>query len=76
MSPKLDCIDITNCILTEFGQPMHIFDADKVHGAISVTLAKGGEKFIALNGQEYTLTKDDVVIRDEKTVLALAGIIG
>lgn len=51
---------------------MHVFDTDKINGTISVTLANDGEKFFALNGQEYTLTKDDVVIRDEKSVLALA----
>lgn len=39
LSPKMDLVDITNCILTEFGQPMHVFDADKLVGGIQVRLA-------------------------------------
>jgi phenylalanyl-tRNA synthetase beta chain len=30
LSPKMDLVDITNCISVDFGQPMHVFDADKV----------------------------------------------
>lgn len=51
--------------MTELGQPMHAFDADKIHGDIRVRLAKNGEKLLALNGVEYTLTSEDVVIADE-----------
>ena len=40
LAPKMDLVDITNLILTEFGQPMHVFDADKVSGTITVRLAK------------------------------------
>ena len=62
----MDIVDITNCMMTELGQPMHAFDADKIHGDIRVRLAKNGEKLLALNGVEYTLTSEDVVIADEK----------
>lgn len=40
LAPKMDLVDITNLILTEFGQPMHVFDADKLTGEITVRLAK------------------------------------
>ena len=39
LTPKLDIVDITNLIMTEFGQPMHVFDADKISGDIRVRLA-------------------------------------
>jgi phenylalanyl-tRNA synthetase beta chain len=65
LAPKMDLVDITNLILTEFGQPMHVFDADKVVGTITIRLAKVGEKLLALNGIEYELTTEDMVIADD-----------
>lgn len=76
LTPKFDLVDITNCILTEFGQPMHVFDAAKVVGTISVRLAKEGEKLLALNAVEYILTTEDMVIADDNGPIALAGVIG
>lgn len=65
LTPKMDLVDITNCLLTEFGQPMHVFDADKVSGGITVRLANVGEKLLALNGETYELTAEDMIIADE-----------
>ena len=55
---------------------MHAFDADKVEGEVSVRLAKDGESLLALDGKEYSLTSEDLVIADENKVLAIAGVIG
>lgn len=57
------------------GQPVHVFDADKISGSITVRQAKDGESFLDLTGKEHSLSSDDVVIADESKVLALAGII-
>lgn len=76
LSVKNNIVDITNCILTEYGQPMHAFDADKVIGKISVRKAKNGEILDALNGESYELSENDLIIADENGPIALAGIIG
>lgn len=76
ISPKYDIVDITNYIMTELGQPMHAFDADKVDGNITVRQAKDGEMILALDGREYTLSHKDLVIADSKKPIAIAGIIG
>jgi len=69
-------VDITNYVLYTEGNPMHAFDLDKIEGTIRVRLAKQGEKFTALNGNSYELSEEDLVIADDRKVLALAGVIG
>jgi len=69
-------VDVTNWILAELPQPTHAFDADKLNGKIIVRRKKDGEKLLALNGEEYTLTGEDLVIADEKGAIAIAGVIG
>lgn len=74
--PINNVVDITNYILLQEGQPLHAFDLDKIEGKITVRNAKDGEKFLALDGNEYSLKSNDIVIADENGVIALGGIIG
>jgi len=53
------------------GQPIHCFDADKIEGGITVRYAKNGEQFIDLFDTTHTLVSTDIVIADDKKVLAL-----
>ena len=69
-------VDVTNYVLMELGQPLHAFDADTIVGDIVVRLAQPQESIILLNEQTITLTGDELVIADDKGVLALAGIMG
>jgi len=68
-------VDLSNYSLYMYGQPTHIFDADKVSWNITVRYAKNWEKFIALDDKEYELTENDIVIADEEKILALWWII-
>ena len=67
-------VDVTNLVLFGRGQPMHVFDADKIEGSIIVRQARQGEKLVALDEIEYELSPEDIVIADEKKVLSIAGI--
>lgn len=69
-------VDVTNYVLMELGQPLHAFDADTIVGDIVVRLAQPEETVTLLNEQTVTLTGDELVIADDKGVLALAGIMG
>ena len=70
-------VDITNYILLELGQPMHSFDADKLTNSnMKIRPAKKGEKFVALDDNEYELSLEDTVICSADKVVALAGIMG
>ena len=69
-------VDITNYVLLELGQPMHAFDLSKINGNINVRSAKKNEDLELLNGQSVTLSEDTLVIADEKSAIAIAGVIG
>ncbi len=77
LRPINNLADITNYVLLEFGQPMHVFDYDKLKGAeINVRLAKKGEHILALDGKTYELTKNNLVIADAQNPVAIAGVMG
>jgi len=69
-------VDITNFVMLELGQPLHAFDADNLRGGINVRLARDGEKFLALDGKNYSLGKDNLMIADEVRAVAIAGVMG
>lgn len=76
LRPISALVDVTNYFNISFGRPLHVFDADKVKGQITVRSARDGEKLTALDGKEYTLSDGMVVIADENGVESIAGIMG
>ena len=77
LKPRNNIVDITNFVMMEYGHPLHAFDYEKIDGKkIIVRNAKNKEKFIALDEEEYKLTKNDLVIADKNKPIALAGVIG
>jgi phenylalanyl-tRNA synthetase beta chain len=69
-------VDITNYLTFDRGRPLHVFDADKVEGSLTVRRAREGEQILGLNGKEYTLGPDNVVIADADGVESIGGIMG
>lgn len=70
-------VDIVNYVMLETGQPLHAFDARKLKGnKIIVRFARKGEKITTLDEQKFILDKNVLVIADEKTAVAIAGIKG
>lgn len=76
LRPISALVDVTNYFNITFGRPLHVFDADKVKGQITVRSARDGEKLTALDGKEYILSDGMVVIADENGVESIAGIMG
>jgi phenylalanyl-tRNA synthetase beta chain len=77
LNPINNIVDMTNYIMAELAQPMHAFDADLLKGgAIFVRPAKPGERFRALNEEEYSLDPSNLVIADAGGAIALGGVIG
>jgi len=75
--PINNIVDATNYMMLLTAQPTHAYDYDKLRGhKLEARLARNGEKVSLLNGKEYELTTDDIVIADGEGVIGLAGIMG
>jgi len=69
-------VDISNYVMFEDGRPSHIFDYDKIHGALDVRWGRAGEQLKLLNGNTVTVDEKVGVIADDAQVESLAGIMG
>lgn len=76
LTPKNNIVDATNYVLHELGQPLHAFDASKIHGKIIVKTLEAGIKFKTLDDVERILHEEDLMICDEKGPLCIAGVFG
>jgi phenylalanyl-tRNA synthetase beta chain len=76
VNPINNLVDVTNYVLCELGQPMHAYDADLLGDTIVVRAAQTGESILALNGEKYSLSPEDIVIADGQKPVGVAGIIG
>ncbi len=77
--PRNNLVDLTNFILFELGQPMHVFDLAKLKGPeINIRRARPGEPIVPLGegAAEVKLTSDDLVIADAENAIAIAGVKG
>ncbi len=75
--PINNFVDITNYILIEIGQPLHAFDLELIEDKkIVVRKAKSGETITALDGNEYNLDKNNLLICDSRKPIAVAGVMG
>ncbi|GAA2699457.1 phenylalanine--tRNA ligase subunit beta [Actinoplanes palleronii] len=69
-------VDITNYLMLEFGQPMHVFDLQRLSGGLLVRRAHPGEKLTTLDGVARVLDAEDMVICDETGPISLAAVMG
>jgi len=76
LRPINTLVDITNFMTYDRGRPLHVFDAAKVHGDLTVRAAKAGEEVEALDGKTYRFDESMCVIADENGVESIAGVMG
>ncbi len=69
-------VDVTNYVMLELGRPLHVYDRDKLRGAIDVRWGRPGEKVLLLNGQEVAVDPSVLCITDDSGPIGLAGIMG
>ncbi len=77
LSPINNVVDVTNFVLYELGQPLHAFDADKIKGGtVVVRTMEEGTRFTTLDEVERTLSRNDLMICDEKDGMCIGGVFG
>ena len=69
-------VDITNYLMLELGQPMHVFDLNLLRGGLVVRRAAPGEKLTTLDGVARLLDAEDMVICDDSGPISLAAVMG
>ncbi|MEE8499887.1 MAG: phenylalanine--tRNA ligase subunit beta [Kiloniellales bacterium] len=76
LRPISALVDITNYVTYDLGRPLHVFDADKVAGDLTMRMAKPGEEILALDGETYRLDEEMVVIADKNGPEGIGGVMG
>lgn len=76
LRPISALVDITNLMAFSYARPLHVYDADRLHGGITVREAKAGETLKALNDKSYETQGGEVAICDESGLIGLGGIVG
>ncbi|MBQ1877628.1 MAG: phenylalanine--tRNA ligase subunit beta, partial [Erysipelotrichaceae bacterium] len=69
-------VDISNYVMLETGQPLHFYDLAKIPGK-EITVRQGlRETYTALDGIEYPIYEDDIMITNQGKAIGIAGIMG
>ncbi|WP_009631292.1 phenylalanine--tRNA ligase subunit beta [Synechocystis sp. PCC 7509] len=81
--PINNVVDITNYILLEWGQPLHAFDRDRLQLVaranslgMGVRFAEAGESLRTLDGQNRSLSPQNLLITANDKPVAIAGVMG
>lgn len=69
-------VDVTNYISYDLGRPLHVYDADKLNGAVSARLGRSGESFVGLDEKTTDVDETMCVIADDNGPLGLGGVMG
>ena len=77
LRPINNLVDISNYVMFEMGNPIHIFDYDKIEGnLLEMILSKGDEELITLDDLKYKLPKETILFKDSEKIIDLCGIKG
>ncbi|MDX9778720.1 MAG: phenylalanine--tRNA ligase subunit beta [Patescibacteria group bacterium] len=68
-------VDITNYVMLELGQPLHVFDATNIKKII-VHQTKEEASLETLDEKERVLNPGTIVISNQEEIIAIAGIMG
>jgi phenylalanyl-tRNA synthetase beta chain len=76
LRPISALVDITNFVTYDRARPLHVFDADKLHGGVTVRLARRGETLRALDGKDYAFDGSETLVCDANGPEGIGGVMG
>ncbi len=77
LRPISALVDITNYVTFDLGRPLHVYDADKISGNLTMRLASKNEQCLALDEVNYKCHDDMIVISDDdKNLHGIGGVMG
>jgi phenylalanyl-tRNA synthetase beta chain len=76
LRPISALVDITNYVTFDLCRPLHVFDAKKLAGDLTMRFARPGESILALDGKTYALDEAMTVIADSRQVQGIGGVMG
>ena len=82
ITPLNNLMDFQNYILLETGYPFAFYDFDKINSKLnnselnlSISKAENNQKFLASNGNTYTLDNSILLVKANQIPISIAGII-
>jgi phenylalanyl-tRNA synthetase beta chain len=82
INPINNILDLLNYSILEFGQPIHVYDLNKIQKIvnnktikINIRNAKENESFIGINNISYLLNQSQIVITANDYIISIAGVI-
>lgn len=76
LRPISALVDITNYFSLDLCRPLHVFDAAKLTGGITLRATADGDTLLALNGKEYAPPAGLIGIYDDAKMISMAGVMG
>lgn len=76
IKPINNIVDISNFVMLETGQPIHMYDYDKLNKKEFVIKTGFNRKEILLDGEEYTIEPNDIIVSTDDGIGCIAGVMG
>lgn len=76
IKPINNIVDISNFVMLETGQPIHMYDYDKLGKKEFVIKTGFDQKEVMLDGLEYKVEPQDIIVSTDQGIGCIAGVMG
>lgn len=76
IKPINNIVDISNFVMVETGQPIHMYDYDKLKKKGFVVKTGFNQKAVLLDEKEYQILPEDIVVSTDDGIGCIAGVMG